>query len=92
MSLPCHIRFVGYGALLNPDQDTVAVDIGNERYDHEYQRNGTCNLFRFFAPLEGWRQVKVIHRRTMIDWAYAVREVVDVYFPAAAKITLVWTI
>jgi len=43
----------------------------------------------FFAPLEGWRQVKVTDRRTMIDWAYAVRELVEVYFPEADKITLV---
>jgi hypothetical protein len=30
------------------------------RFDHEYERNGTANLFMMFAPLEGWRHVKVI--------------------------------
>lgn len=60
-----------------------------ERYDYEYERNGTCNLFMFFAPLEGWREVKVTTRRTMIDWAHAVRELLDVHFPAVDKITLV---
>ena len=28
------------------------------RFDYEYQRNGTANLFMMFAPLEGWRHVK----------------------------------
>ena len=39
-----------------------------EYYDYEYQRNGGCNLFMFFAPLEGWRHVKVTARRTKQDW------------------------
>jgi hypothetical protein len=32
------------------------------RYDYEYARNGTANLFMLFAPLEGWRHVKVTER------------------------------
>jgi len=39
------------------------------RYDYEYERNGTANLFMLFAPLEGWRHVKVTDRRTAIDYA-----------------------
>ena len=39
------------------------------RYDYEYQRNGTANLFMLFAPLEGWRHVKVTERRTAVDFA-----------------------
>ena len=35
-----------------------------ERRDYEYERNGTANLFMMFAPLEGWRRVKVTDRRT----------------------------
>jgi hypothetical protein len=34
------------------------------RYDYEYRREGTCHLFMFFAPLQGWRHVKVTDRRT----------------------------
>ena len=34
-----------------------------KRYDYEYERNGTANLFMMFAPLEGWRHVKVTDRR-----------------------------
>ena len=60
-----------------------------KRIDYEYQRNGTANLFMFFAPLEGWRRVKVTDRRTAIDYAHALRELADVQFPKAAKIVLV---
>lgn len=59
------------------------------RYDYEYERLGTCNLFMFCAPLEGWRKVKVTDRRTRQDWAHAVRDLVDVHFPDAEVITLV---
>jgi hypothetical protein len=37
------------------------------RYDHEYARNGTANLFMMFAPLEGWRHVEVTDRHTALD-------------------------
>lgn len=39
------------------------------RYDYEYERNGTANLFMLFAPLEGWRHVKTTDRRTALDFA-----------------------
>lgn len=60
-----------------------------ERYDYEYVRHGVGNLFIFFEPLAGRREVKVTERRTMLDWAEAVRELVDVHYPAAEKIVLV---
>ena len=59
------------------------------RYDYEYQRNGVANLFMMFAPLEGWRHVKVTDRHTAIDYADVLRELSDVHFPDAAKIVLV---
>ena len=49
------------------------------RYDYEYVRNGTRNLFMFFEPLAGQRFVEVTDHRTQIDWAYAVRDLVDLY-------------
>jgi len=61
----------------------------NRRHDSHYKRNGVSNLFMFFAPLEGWRQVKVTDRRTKVDWAIAMRELVDEHFPNAKKITVV---
>jgi hypothetical protein len=59
------------------------------RYDAEYQRNGVSNLFMFFAPLDGWRHVEVTAQRTKRDWALAIRQLVDEYWPKVKKITLV---
>jgi transposase len=60
-----------------------------ERYDYEYERNGTANNFMFTAPLEDWRKVSVRERKTKRDWAEEIRELVDVDFPQAEKIVLV---
>jgi hypothetical protein len=43
------------------------------RYDYEYERNGTANLFMLFAPLEGWRHVEVTERRTAVDFAHRLK-------------------
>jgi hypothetical protein len=59
------------------------------RFDYEYERNGTASLFMFFAPLEGWRHVKVTERRTAVDYAHALRDLADIFFPHAEKIILV---
>jgi hypothetical protein len=59
------------------------------RCDYEYERHGTANLFMFFEPLAGKRFVQVTDQRTKMDWAYAVRDLVDVYYPQAELITLV---
>jgi hypothetical protein len=60
-----------------------------ERYDSHYRRNGVCNLFLCCEPLRGWRHVKVTARRTKIDFAELIRELVDVHYPEAEKIVLV---
>ena len=60
-----------------------------ERYDSEYRRNGTANLFLLFEPLRGRRHVKVTARRTACDWAHLIRELVDVRYPKSRCITLV---
>ena len=59
------------------------------KYDFEYERNGTSNLFVFFAPLLRWRHIKITDRRTMIDWSHCMRDLVDLHFPEAEKIVLV---
>jgi hypothetical protein len=59
------------------------------RYDYEYVRKGVNNLFMFFEPLAGQRVIKVTDRRTKVDWAYAVRDLVDIHYPNAETITLV---
>ena len=59
------------------------------RFDYEYERNGTANLFMMLAPLEGWRHVKVTDRRTAVDYARALKDLSDIHFPNARKIGLV---
>jgi transposase len=58
------------------------------RIDYEYERNGTANLFLWFEPLAGQRQVKVTDRRTTIDFAEVIRDLINSY-PTAHKIVLV---
>lgn len=60
-----------------------------ERCDYEYVRNGTANLFIMVEPLGGWRQVNVTSRRTKVDFSMQMKELVDVHYPDAEKITLV---
>jgi hypothetical protein len=59
------------------------------RFDTEYERNGTSNIFLSFEPLKGKRQLQVTERRTKIDWAHYVRNLVDKEYPHAEKIILV---
>ena len=59
------------------------------RVDDAYERQGTAHLFRVFEPLAGQRQVKVTERRTAIDFAEVIQELVDVQYPQAEKIVLV---
>lgn len=59
------------------------------RYDDHYTRHGTRNLFMFFAPLAGWRHVKVTRQRTAWDYAHCMKELVDLHFPQATVIRVV---
>lgn len=52
-----------------------------QRYDSEYKRNGTANLFMFFEPLGNWRHIEVTDRRTMIDFAHCMQLLVDDFYP-----------
>ena len=60
-----------------------------ERCDYEYVRNGTANLFMVVEPLRGWRNVNVTTRRTKMDFAIQVKELADVHYAHADRITLV---
>ena len=60
-----------------------------ERYDYEYVRNGVANIFLACEPLTGRRHVQVTERRTAVDWAHFIREVVDGQYPEAERIVLV---
>jgi hypothetical protein len=59
------------------------------RYDTEYERRGTANLFMFFEPLANWRHVEVTDRRTMIDFASCMKALVDDFYPEVDVIHVV---
>lgn len=68
----------------------VAAQPGQvRRYDYEYARNGTANLFVLCQPLAGWREVKVTNQRTKVDFAHCMKDLVDVHFPDAEVIQVV---
>ncbi len=60
-----------------------------ERYDYEYERHGTRNLFMFFEPLAGYRHVKVTEARTKQDFAHCMQWLVDDVYPDAEVIRVV---
>ena len=59
------------------------------RYDYEYEREGTANLFMMVQPLKGWRTVKTTQRLTKVDFAACMKDLVDVHFPEAERILVV---
>lgn len=59
------------------------------KVDYEYRRHGVVTVWMFSEPLAGWRKVNVTDRRTAIDWAHQMRELVDVNYPDAERITVV---
>jgi len=60
-----------------------------QRIDDHYERRGTRNLFLACEPLRGWREIKVTERRTKVDWALFVRDLVDLHYPQATRVVLV---
>lgn len=59
------------------------------KYDTEYERNGTASIFMAFEPLQGVRFTKITERRTQIDWAIYVKDLVDNHYIEAEKIIFV---
>ena len=59
------------------------------REDSEYVRDGSRNLFLSYAPDLGWRHIAITARRTALDFAHAIRDLVDRHFPHAERIVLV---
>jgi transposase len=76
--------------LIGETRAPLPVQPGNSAcFDTEYVRNGTCDIFMFVAPLEGWRRADITEQRTRTDWGHQIRQLVDVDFPQAEKIVLV---
>ena len=76
--------------LLAEVREPLATSPGRPaRQDYEYEREGTANLFILSEPLAGWRHISVTERRTKIDWAHCIKDLVDLHYPEAEKIVLV---
>ena len=67
----------------------TAVPGKPQRYDSEYERNGVSNMFIFFEPLAGRRNINVTDTRTAVDWAIQIKKLVDDSYANAKKIILV---
>lgn len=59
------------------------------RYDYEYERRGTANIFGIFEPQSAWRQMKVTAHRTKVDFAWLLKDLVDEHYPTADCIRVV---
>jgi hypothetical protein len=70
-------------------QPIPAVPGQLERYDYEYRRNGTVNLFVLLDVHRPWRKVKVSEHRAAGDFAACMRDLVDVHYPQAERIRVV---
>jgi transposase len=76
--------------LISEVREPLAASSGRSaRHDYEYKREGTANLFIVSEPLAGWRHISVTERRTKLDWAQCIKDLVDVHYPYAEKIVLV---
>src|SRR5208282_5645841 len=76
--------------LIGEVREPIPAEPGQiERYDCEYKRNGTANLFIFLDVHRPWRKVKVTDSRAAVDFAACMRELTDVHFPQAERIRVV---
>ena len=76
--------------LIKETRRKIAAEPGKpERVDYEYERNGTAANFMFTEPLGSWRKVNVRQRRTAVDWAYEIKELLNEDYPEAQKVILV---
>ena len=76
--------------LIGHTRAAIGTQVGRvRRYDYEYRRNGTRNLFVFCEPKGGWRHVEVTQRRTAVDFAEQMRWLVDEAYPDAKVVRVV---
>lgn len=61
----------------------------SEKFDYEYKREGTCNIFMISEPFNDFRATKVTEKRKKEDFALLLKEIADVYYPQANTIRLV---
>lgn len=77
--------------LVAETRQPIAVQPGQPaRYDYEYERRGSATNFMITEPLAGWRKVNVRETKTAIDLAHEIKELLDVDYPDAETVVLVW--
>jgi hypothetical protein len=78
--------------LLGHVRDPIPAGPGHDlKQDSEYVRHGTCSIFVWVEPLAGRRRVNARQRRTRIDWAHEIDQLLSVDYPHAERIVLSWT-
>lgn len=76
--------------LTRETRQSIPMECGRPaRVDYEYERNGVCNLFMFYEPFGGQRQVRVTERRTKIDWAFQIKDLLDTHYSRIQKVVLI---
>ena len=76
--------------LLSHARDPIPASPGSDRKeDSEYVRHGTCSIFVWVQPLQGWRHVDAQPQRTRIDWALQVERLLTIDYPNAEQVILV---
>jgi hypothetical protein len=78
-----------YQLLAHARDPILAVPGRDLRQDSEYVRHGTCSIFCWVEPLAGWRRVHALPRRTRLDWAGQVEQLLRVDYPDAEQVVLV---
>ena len=76
--------------LLADARRKIKIEPGKpERIDNEYIRKGTCSIFLFTEPLNGWRYADAREQRTKVDWAHQIKWLLEEQYPDAEKVVLV---
>jgi hypothetical protein len=76
--------------LLRDTKEPLSMEPGRARgEDYDYERGGVANVFMFMEPLTGRRWVDITERRTKVDWAHHIEELVEERYPQAERIVLV---
>jgi hypothetical protein len=76
--------------LIKEVREPLLAQPGNVmKYDTEYERNGMVSIFMAFEPLQGLRYTKITERRTQVDWAIYIKDLVDNQYAKAEKIIFV---
>ena len=78
-----------YQLLAHAREPILATPGRDLREDSEYVRHGTCSIFVWVEPLAGWRRVEALQRRTRLDWAGQVKQILTVDYPDAEVVVLV---